>query len=661
MSKIYAMDLEELMNTKVTIATKSDQTIGETPSVVSVITAEEIKNMGARELEDVLQTIPGFELQKKYAGYYGIGIRGVKSPRESSKLLILINGTPYNQIFYGLSITGGSSFDINSIERIEVIRGPGSALYGRNAFSGVVNIITKNALTDNKSYIKATLGMFNTRSLSGYYAYKKNKFSASFSFDRLYTDGTNTKFNDGYGDTVLWNIYHNNTLLNTNIGLGKFSFSGMLNIQDEGGTLNDIYREALAGYYALTYIDKLNPKLIVKSKLYGHNTDNTEHIEQLKPDISPVYPLGIYFTPHFNEYLYGIENEVNYKISLNNDLLFGIQADVHGVKNVDLKSNISGFDSLMTPIVIAGIGKNNQVSYDSGWFENDKHNYYNLALYGQDIWYPIKKIGITIGFRYDIDSEIGGVFNPRMGLVIEPANKLYCKFLYGKAYRAPSPAEQYKTFGFVRGNKDLRPEIINTFEFSLSYKTKHSIHTINLFYNKLYDVIYSPIVTSINPTKYYNIGKNNSRGLEYETKLVLGKELYSYFNYSFTISENTDTINGIDTTYNHEDIAPHKINFGINYSFLKYFNFNLNAFYRSKIDKFTVYRSGIPLGKVQNNIGDFIILNSTIRIVEPIKHLQFSISLYNLLNTKYYSQDNEHLTQPSQHGRQLIASIICTF
>jgi iron complex outermembrane receptor protein len=659
MSRIFAMDIEELMNTTVTIATKSDKPLNETPSIVSVITAEEIKNMGARELEDVLQTIPGFELLKKFPGYYGVGIRGVKSPRESSKLLILIDGTPYNQLFYGISLVGGYNFNIDFIERIEVIRGPGSALYGRNAFSGVINIITKTAVSKNFSTIKLSGGTYNTKSVSASIGANRNRLKASFGINKLLTDGTNVKFKDNYG-TYLWNIYHNNLMLNTNISYNNITFSGMFNILEEGGTLYNSFREAKAGYYTLSYSKSINPKFSIKSKIYSHFIDNTENIEYLKPDAIPnSYPLGIYITPHFNEYICGTENELHYKTTFNNDILVGILAETYGIKNANIKANVSSFNPFLP---ISNVGKNNQINYEPGWFENEKHNYYNLAFYLQDIWYPFQKTGVTIGLRYDIESEIGSVINPRIGLFYEPVNKLTFKLLYGKAYRAPSPAEQYKTLGYVKGNKDLKPEIINTLEFSLNYNYKYVSNSLCIFYNNLKDVISAPMTSSINPfSKYYNIGKNMSKGIEYEAKFILGKKINSYFNYSYTISENTDTINGISTTRDHEDIAFQKINAGINCSFLNHFNINLNGFYRGKMKKFTVYYKSISLGEVQDPIGDFLIINSSIHITEPVKHVNISLSVFNVFNKKYYSQDSERLKQPNQPGRQLIMSISYSF
>jgi iron complex outermembrane receptor protein len=647
------MDLEELMNTKVNIATKSDKSINETPGVVSVITSDEIRNMGARELEDVLQTIPGFEIIRSINGYKGIGIRGVKDPRTSSKLLIMIDGVPFNNIFYGQSIGFGYDINIDIIERIEIIRGPGSALYGRNAFSGVINIITLNGKNNKKSFVKLTGGTFNTKILSGYFGIKSNKFNTSISLRRVYTDITNQKFNNGQGDTALWNIYRNNLTATTNIGYGDFMLSATYFDLEGGALFNDNKLLKKSGNISLSYSKVINPRLSFDTKVYYHNEKYTEDLEGLKPGLDTSYPNGIYYKPVYTEYLYGIETELNYKISSSNDLLFGLQMDIHGAKEVKITSNYN----FATGKRIPEINRSNQVLYQPGWFVNNGHRYNNVAFFIQDIWYPIKRLGFTLGARYDIDSQIGGVFNPRVGIVWEPLRQTYLKLLYGKAYRAPAPSEQYQTVGYAIGNIDLKPEIINTFEVSLTHRLNKTTNTLSFFYNKLNDMIYAATITSINSKNtYYNLGKNNSMGIEFENKIVLGKNIYTYFNYSYTQSENTQQINYKDSVFNHADVAPHKINFGVNYSFLERFNYNLNMFYRSKMDKYKVF-SANELIDVQDKIGDFAVFNFTLQARELIKNFTFTASVYNMFDTKYYSQDNEHLQQPHQPGRQFLISV----
>ena len=685
MDSIYAMSIEELMNTKVSIATKSEQSVNESPAIVSVITSQDIKNMGAREFEDVLQTVPGFELMKRFAGYYGVGVRGIKDPRTNSKILILIDGIPYNQIFYGNSILSGGDINLEAIEKIEILRGPGSALYGRNAFSAVINIITKTAKTNTNSYVKAKIGQFNTKALSGYYGYHKNKLSITFSGTGQYTDGSDAKFPDGFGNDLLWNIKHKNLTLNTKIDYGKFTFTSQFMKLNDGGLLNDNLRDVTSGTYNLNYKTDINPRLSISAKIYGYNQFNTENIEDTKPGIkdslpifardanfktyADAYPLGIYYSPSFKEYNYGTELELNYKLSQTNQLLFGIQADKHGVYDVILETNVGGVRTtpplpkiISLPVTIPGVGKDNLVVFPYGWFVNGEHKYSNIAFYLQDQWTVFNRLNLTIGGRFDYDSEIGSVINPRIGMVYNIAKNLYFKSLYGRAYRAPSPSEQFQTFGYAFGNKDLKIETIDAFEFSVSHKTDHISHSLSYFKNYATNLIFAAQIASVNPNNvYYNLGKNNSSGFEYEAKFVLVRNLYIFTNASYTWSKNTQNLNGIDSSFNHQDISPFKLNLGFNYNFLKYLNLNVNGYYRSTMEKLYVESPfNSDLYPIQDKVGDFMVLNTSLQI-QLMKNFQFAISGYNILNETYYSQDSGHLNTPKQPSRQVCVSATWQF
>jgi outer membrane receptor for ferrienterochelin and colicins len=665
MDSIYALSIEDLMNTKVTIATKSEQSVNESPATVSVITAEEIKNMGARELADILQAVPGFELNRNYSGYYTIGARGVKDTRTTSKILFLIDGVPTNQVFFGSSLPWGYDLNIDAIDRVEIIRGPGSALYGRNAFSAVINIINKSAKNGEKLFLRATGGTFNTKGINALLGISKDKLNATIAFQKVMTDVVNNPFNDEFGRPSKWDIYRNNYSANTKISYGNFTVTGSYSdLYGHAGFTESFVSNKITNY-SLAYNKDLSSKLFINVKLLGHNSSYLEDIEQLPsgldiqipglngPKYSDFYPLGVYYKPQSKEYLYGLETELKYKILSNNNLLIGFQADKHGVFDVVIPSNYN----FATKMPFPNMDRNNMVNYPQGWFVNNAHDYRNLAFLFQDIWSPFKYITLTIGARYDIDSEIGAVFNPRTGLVITPIKNTNIKLLYGKAYRAPAPSEQFATEGYAIGNKDLKPENINTFELSVSNRYNNINQSISFYMNKLTDMVYAQKISVIDDRNIYrNIGDNTSTGIEYENKLLLSKGLYSYFNYSFTFSENTDSINGKDTTFNHPDVAPHKVNLGVNYSFLKHFNLNVNMFYRSKMERFKIGSSNL---EVKDNIGDYAIFNSTIQINDYLyKGLSFKVSVYNMFDKKYYSQDNQHLNQPRQPGRQFLASIV---
>ncbi len=97
---------------------------------------------------------------------------------------------------YGASFFFGATFNLDAVERIEVIRGPGSALYGKNAFSGVLNIITKKGYKDNNVELGASFGSYNTFDARAGYGIKKNLFNASIMAKYYTTDGTNSTYNN---------------------------------------------------------------------------------------------------------------------------------------------------------------------------------------------------------------------------------------------------------------------------------------------------------------------------------------------------------------------------------------------------------------------------------------------------------------------------------
>ncbi|MDD5224332.1 MAG: TonB-dependent receptor, partial [bacterium] len=125
-------------------ATKRSQPIREAPAAVTVLTEEDIHNSGATNLGDLLRSVPGLEVISFSPAYYEIGARGQDKPMENG-VLVLVNGRSVYLDFYGVVIWNKQPFALEDIRRIEVVRGPGSVLYGANAFHAVINIITKGA------------------------------------------------------------------------------------------------------------------------------------------------------------------------------------------------------------------------------------------------------------------------------------------------------------------------------------------------------------------------------------------------------------------------------------------------------------------------------------------------------------------------------------
>ncbi|MEK7992102.1 MAG: TonB-dependent receptor plug domain-containing protein, partial [Thiotrichaceae bacterium] len=159
-----SLSLEELLEVRiVTIATGTAQKVTEAAAVTSVITARDIEAMGATDLDEILESVPGLHVARNSVIYSPIyTIRGIYS-EYNPEVLVLVNGLPINTIQTGNRGLVWGGMPVKAISRIEVIRGPGSAVYGADAFSGVINIITKKTNDINGTEAGVRAGSFNTK------------------------------------------------------------------------------------------------------------------------------------------------------------------------------------------------------------------------------------------------------------------------------------------------------------------------------------------------------------------------------------------------------------------------------------------------------------------------------------------------------------------
>ena len=132
-------NLETLLAMKISVSTIEEKSIRETASIISIVTAEDIKRIGARDLIDVLQLVPGFEFGSDVGNYTGLGLRGIWA--SEGKISVYVDGHEMNDLLYG-NVPFGNHFPIESIKQIEIIRGPGSAMYGGSSQLGVIKIQT---------------------------------------------------------------------------------------------------------------------------------------------------------------------------------------------------------------------------------------------------------------------------------------------------------------------------------------------------------------------------------------------------------------------------------------------------------------------------------------------------------------------------------------
>ena len=149
------------LNEEVTIATKHETPVGKAPSVITVITAEEIKNLGYRTFAEILRIVPGFELlQDVLYRTVDPAVRGLKG---ANKIRVMLNGHFVNTPYTGDAFVNFDDFPVENIKKIEIVRGPGSAVYGENAFLAVINIVTFDAKDIDGVKVSSGYGSFDTK------------------------------------------------------------------------------------------------------------------------------------------------------------------------------------------------------------------------------------------------------------------------------------------------------------------------------------------------------------------------------------------------------------------------------------------------------------------------------------------------------------------
>ena len=160
LDELLTLSLSDLMNLKVVSALKSPQTINRVPATVRVITADQIRERGYFTLEDALADLPGFQFRNIQGFNSYVFMRGV--PSQNNKILLLMDGIQINELNSG-GFYGGGQFNLANIERIEVVYGPASALYGTNAVSGIINLITYEPRNVEGGSVSALAGSLDAR------------------------------------------------------------------------------------------------------------------------------------------------------------------------------------------------------------------------------------------------------------------------------------------------------------------------------------------------------------------------------------------------------------------------------------------------------------------------------------------------------------------
>ncbi len=462
---LMEMSLEDLMNVTVTTTSKTEEKLSDAPGVISVVTRDEMERFGARSLRDVLMRMPSVNLSAFYmTDRSAVTIRGIQysSPNH---ILLLINGRPVREALEaGIKGETLESFPVAAIEKIELIRGPGSVIYGSNAFSGVINVITKGA-EENKTQVSVHGGMPGSVKTSNSVAYKIGDLGIVAGGQYNYTEN--------------WELtFQSQDDLFTDFSIPDNGYGSYLELSFKNITYMTSYNHWQNHYAMQKYMPPPPAPVFAGVHAYGEGSwEKWFNDLGYKQAINKMWDMEFNLTytqswltvdsfpaPHRNSYDLTGEwtNYIHPTKSLN--FLIGFSGNkVEGTEE-------SGFPTNLTTTI-----DDAQYRY-SGFIQAD----YKI----------ISQLKLLAGIQANKADGIELDINPRLGLIWAPADIVNVKALYSNAFRAPSMFELYLDHPTLQGTDDLDPEKIKTIDLGVNIQTDRISFGINNFYSRVEQVIW---------------------------------------------------------------------------------------------------------------------------------------------------------------------------
>ncbi len=582
-------DEEELIS----IATGTEKQVRFAPSVASVITAEDIRKHGATTIDEVLEMVPGIHVSLSTTNALNsvFSIRGIHTS-QNPQVLYLVDGVPFRQVFNG-SRPGRYMLPVENIKRVEVIRGPGSAVYGADAFSGVINVISKGASDLAGVRIGLRNGSFGREDYWLQYGTELDsglELSSSIEYsksdgdhDRIISSdlqsilldpgfGTNASNAPGY-------LRMDYELLNARVGLEGDNFKlslmtwqqfnagwgdGIIQALDTEGSAKSEYYQLYFGYNgefseswrfetktALSYYDAQNEYYLLPAGATVPILDGNIIGDPVAAAGFATFVDGVKGNPGGKEQKYSFEFISYFDGFSGHKFRFSAGYEYQDLNTNESKNFGPGviLNSDFPPgpppaNFITLTGELTDVSDTSNVYVPDSDRDI-MFLTVQDEWTIANDWVLTAGLRVDDYSDFGSTTNPRLALVWATSYNFTSKFLYGRAFRAPSFLERLSANNpALQGNPDIDPEVIDTIEVAFDYRpTAASSAKVNFFRYWIEDLIEFVPMPSLGTgvKQATNATDQNGYGFEIELGWSLTDRIELSANYSWQQSENDDS------------------------------------------------------------------------------------------------------------------------
>ncbi len=629
------LPIEALINISVYGASKYEQKLMEAPASVTIINQDEIKKYGYRNLADILRSVRGFFVTND-RNYQYLGVRGFNRPGDyNTRILLLVDGHRLNDGLYDQAPIGYDfPVDIDLINRVEVVRGPSSSIYGTNAFFAVVNVITR----DGRELGGKSHGFEASADGGSFYSYKGrltygNQWAGG---PEVLVSGT---YADSRGPTLFFREFDTPETRNgiarncdyerfqgafAKFALQDFTLTGVYHNREKG---------VPTGAYAVAFGD---PRT--------HTTDTRAYVDlkyahTFANDWQVLSRLSYDHYPYNGYYFYNVANPGDPAAIVENRDMG--RADWWGAE-LQVSKKLFDRHKVILGAEYRDYFRLEQSNFDVEPFApilDDKRDSTVWAFYAQDEITILQNLRLNAGLRYDHYSTFGGSLNPRVALIYNPFKLAAIKLLYGQAFRAPNVYELYyqDNGATQKASPGLKPEKISTYEVVWEqYFAKNYRFTASGYYYKIDDLISQQVDPADGLIVFLNTDRVEAKGLEFELAGKWTGGLEGRLSYTLQEAKNVQTGRLLTNSPTH----------------LPKFNLIVPLVKDKLFSGVEVLYLSPRKTSLGGKVGDVVLTNLTLLNRNVFKGWEFSASVYNLLNQKFRDPGAE------EHLRVGLSSII---
>ncbi len=710
---LFALTLEDLLGIQVvSSASGYEQKVDDAPATVAIIHREQWRARGAKTLIEALQPVAGLHTQTATSTINRnlVHIRGLSGVR-NAQVKYLINGMPIYEMHTG-GIMASSRRLLTGVKRIEIVKGPGSVVYGADAFAGVINLVTEDAGNSRNNHFGTYTGSYGNIGLTASHGAKlgelkwftsleyseanadqgrKVNSDLQSSFDNLFdTQASKASGLEGPG---FYNDYHR--VITSNIKLGfrgweleNYYYSNMPDTSSNSGVPGLGVATTLdTEGWIKTHLNntKLNYALSDRFKgVPGSLKAEILHMRQKATSVLHVFPAGHtnklgddgnLFGPGnlypaiFPEGYIGTPSQQGYTTHYSLTHTFHAN-EKHGIrwqtgyedikfKAFEKKNFGPGILDSVTvprpssgePLVVDGTLTDVRGT-DYIYLPDIQRNFWYASV--QDEWSVTDDVTISAGVRHDKYSDFGATTNPRASINWKKTEQLTLKLFAGTAFRAPSFVNLFGQNNPVAvGDAELKPETVRTYEFGFNYDLSHSHDLVvsgNLYNFSTEDLIEN-VAGEFGIKTAQNIGQSNGDGIE----LILKWKPFPYVSIDTNFSHsNVKYENGLDV----HDIPENLAYLGFNVRIAPNINWNIDAKYVGGIARDRSINNGGERVDIRNDISAHTLLATTVGMDLLDNTVSVAISVTNLFDKQAYQPFNNVHDDLSLHGRQIKFEIV---